>query len=442
MYSMPIHAVLKDEGKFRLVTNHSAGNFSLNSMITKEDIAGVTLDNVQHLGNTLWQFRALEGDGPLVIWKADVSEAYRHMPMHPLWQVKQIVSFEGHRHVDCANVFGGRASQQIFHTFMSLVMWLAVFVHLILTYIYVDDSFSFVKLQDHAYYDKYEKNLPSDMVKLLQLWDELGILHEARKQVFGSPLTVIGFDVDPHLMRVTLWEDSKAHLVSELRSFARHRHRRTLRECEHIAGSLNWALNVAPLLRPGLAALYCKMEGKSQTKALVWLNRSIVDEVLWAAEHLERSDGVYLLKSVSWSFSEVESACNILRVDCDASGIGLGFWYPSLRLGFYSDFPTRHSADIFYHKALCVASAIHDALSQLPSGHRLAVFTDSLDSVAIFSSLAAGAVYNDLLRFVVDLVLATSIDFRVFHISGDKNTVADHLAWNRGWEALACVPNL
>ena len=62
--------------------------------------------------------------------------------------------------------------------------------------------------------------------------------------------------------------------------------------------------------------------------------------------------------------------------------------------------------------------------------------------MAIFNSLAAGAGYNDLLGFIVDLVLATSIDFRVFHISGDKNTVADHLSRNRGLEALTCVPNL
>ncbi|KAG2064800.1 hypothetical protein BDR04DRAFT_967900, partial [Suillus decipiens] len=53
MYSMLIHAVPKDGGKFRLVTNHSAGIYSLNSMITKEDIARVTLDNVQHLGRAL-----------------------------------------------------------------------------------------------------------------------------------------------------------------------------------------------------------------------------------------------------------------------------------------------------------------------------------------------------------------------------------------------------
>ncbi|KAG1720065.1 hypothetical protein EDD22DRAFT_791315 [Suillus occidentalis] len=47
MYSMPIHAVPKEGGKYRLVTNHSAGDFSLNSMIAKDDIVGVTLDNVQ-----------------------------------------------------------------------------------------------------------------------------------------------------------------------------------------------------------------------------------------------------------------------------------------------------------------------------------------------------------------------------------------------------------
>ncbi|KAF8547082.1 hypothetical protein OG21DRAFT_1399916, partial [Imleria badia] len=54
MYSMPIHAVPKPgSAKFRLVTDHSAGQFTLNQMISKNDIAGVTLDNVQDLGNTL-----------------------------------------------------------------------------------------------------------------------------------------------------------------------------------------------------------------------------------------------------------------------------------------------------------------------------------------------------------------------------------------------------
>jgi hypothetical protein len=111
MYSMPIHAVPKEGGKFRLVTNHSAGEYSLNSMIAKEDIAGVTLDNVQDLGDAICEYRHTHPNDSLLIWKADVSEAYHHMPMHPLWQIKQVVSFEGEQRVDRANVFGGRVSQ-------------------------------------------------------------------------------------------------------------------------------------------------------------------------------------------------------------------------------------------------------------------------------------------------------------------------------------------
>lgn len=272
MYSMPVHTVPKEGGKYCLVTNHSAGEYSLNSMIAKEDIAGVTLDNVQDLGDAIRKYRRYHPHDELQIWKADVSEAYRHMPMHPLWQIKQVVSFEGERRVDRANVFGGRASQQIFHAFMSLVIWLAVFIRLIQAFIYVDDSFSFAKTTDMAFYGKYRKMLPTEMVTLLLLWDELGILHEERKQVFGSPLPVIGFDVDPNVMKISLKEDSKRGLVQELQEFARYKHKRSLRDFEHIAGSLNWALNVCPLLRPGLSAVYAKIKGKSNTRGMLWIN--------------------------------------------------------------------------------------------------------------------------------------------------------------------------
>jgi hypothetical protein len=54
MYSMPIHAVPKPgSSMFHLVTDHSAGQFALNNMISHKDITGVTLDNVQDLGNAL-----------------------------------------------------------------------------------------------------------------------------------------------------------------------------------------------------------------------------------------------------------------------------------------------------------------------------------------------------------------------------------------------------
>ncbi|KAG2113133.1 uncharacterized protein F5147DRAFT_770991 [Suillus discolor] len=92
MYSMLVHAVPKPgTSKFHLVTDHSAGLYALNSMISRDDIAGVTLDNVHHLGNGLRHYCRSHLGGDLQLWKADVSEAYRHMPMHLLWQIKQVV---------------------------------------------------------------------------------------------------------------------------------------------------------------------------------------------------------------------------------------------------------------------------------------------------------------------------------------------------------------
>jgi hypothetical protein len=40
--------------------------------------------------------------------------------------------------------------------------------------------------------------------QLLTLFDDVGIPHEERKQVFGSPLQIIGFDVDPNSMTITM----------------------------------------------------------------------------------------------------------------------------------------------------------------------------------------------------------------------------------------------
>ena len=100
-------------------------------------------------------------------------------------------------------MFGGRASQRIFHAFMSLVIWIAIIKLLIaLLYTYVDDSFSTQKAGDHLFYPRYQKHLPTNLVWLLQLWDFIGLLHEECKQVYGPELPIIGFDVDPNLMRV------------------------------------------------------------------------------------------------------------------------------------------------------------------------------------------------------------------------------------------------
>jgi hypothetical protein len=443
MYSMPIHAVPKPgTNKHQLVTDHSAGKFALNNMISHNDIAGVTLDNVHDLANGLRVFRRSRPNAQLNLWKADVSEAYRHMPMHPLWQVKQIVSFQGRRYVDRRNVFGGRASQRIYHAFMSLVIWIAIFKILIhFLYIYVDDSFSFEDKCNLELYAPYKKLLPSNLVKLLRLWDAIGLPHEEKKQVFGLELPIIGFDVDPNLMRARMSDDSRTRLIQELVDFAQRGTRRSLRDFQRLAGWLNWALNVYPLLRPGLSALYAKTAGKLVSKALIWVNRDVVRELLWVVAHLQSAEGVFFFKSESWSYAHLRD--DVLKVYTDASGNGMAFWVPSLNVGYQSPLPgSAPTGTIFYFEALAVTAALMFSTSLLKPNQRVAIFTDNLNTVSMFNSLAALPPYNWLLMAAVDVLISSQVDFRVFFIPGVDNVVADHLSRWQNEDASLASPGL
>jgi len=443
MYSMPIHAVPKPgTDKHRLVTDHSAGKFALNSMISHDDIAGVTLDNVHDLANGLRVFRRLRPYAQLHLWKADVSEAYRQMPMHPLWQIKQIVSFQGRRYVDRRNVFGGRASQRIYHSFMSLVIWIAIFKILIrFLYIYVDDSFSFEDKRELELYTPYKKLLPSSLVKLLRLWDAIGLPHEERKQVYALELPIIGFEVDPNLMRARMSNDSHARLIQALLDFAQKGTRRSLRDFQRLAGWMNWALNVYPLLRPGLSALYAKTAGKLESRAKIWVNRDVVHELNWVVHHLLSADGVFFFKSISWNFAHLPE--DVLKVYTDASGEGIAYWFPFANLGFQSHLPGDAPAGtIFYFEALAVTAAILDSVHRLPAEGRIAVFTDNLNTVSMFNSLAALPPYNWLLMVSVDAIIDSRIDFQVFYVPGVDNIVADHLSRWRNEEAESVAPGL
>lgn len=82
---------------------------------------------------------------------------------------------------------------------------------------------------------------------------------------------------------------------------------------------------------------------------------------------------------------------------------------------------------------------MHDALSRMLRGGRFVSFTNNLDAVSTFKSFPASHKYHILL-FVVELV-PTSVNYLVFRISADRNTVADYLSRNRIQEVLHCVPN-
>jgi len=230
------------DDKLHLVIDHSAGPYSINSMIDRQSIASVKLDGIQTLGDSIREFHAScpadqQHDKLLVLWKSDIAATYWQMPMHPLWQIKQVVNIGNQFCIDCCNNFGGHASQKIWWSFISLVLWIAVFKRGLVAFkCYVDDHFSFPLTGDLELYDKYEAFLPSDQVKLLQLWDEISLPHDEDKQINGFCIPIIGFDVDPNNMTITMSQAKRSKLIEACTAFAIRGSRKTLHEFQKLQG--------------------------------------------------------------------------------------------------------------------------------------------------------------------------------------------------------------
>ncbi|SJL14814.1 uncharacterized protein ARMOST_18285 [Armillaria ostoyae] len=162
MYSTPVHVVPKPHSEeFRMVSNMSAGTYAPNHMILHSDIAGSRLDSLHTLFAAILRYRRrspANAEKTLVVFKSDVSKAYRLCPMHPLWQLKQIVT-TGYltseqkaagetevltRTVDRNNNFGGHGSGRVWYSVNGLVTWIAINVEDIEDLgCYMDDDFSF-----------------------------------------------------------------------------------------------------------------------------------------------------------------------------------------------------------------------------------------------------------------------------------------------------------
>jgi hypothetical protein len=446
MYCMPIHAVPKPgSDDLRLVTNYSAGKFAVNSMIHTASIRGFPLDNMRHIGEMLLKLRrTFDTSKRFVMFKSDVAEAYRLLPMHPIWQLKQINCVDGFHNVDWRNSFGMSSAGAIFITFLSLVMWIARHVKEILDiFAYVDDCSGTEIEGEETYYKPYNKFMPSKQVALLQLWDELSIPHKESKQIYGAPLTIIGVSIDPNAMTLTLPEEARLRLLDVLRTWAAVPTSRShgsfrLKNWQEMTGWVNWGLNVFPLLRPALNNVYPKIAGKTGSHERIWVNNAIRDDLSWAADILQDASGVRLLRSTAWDPSLAD-----VTIYCDACLEGMGYWFPDHHVGYFSPTPPSPPVDrIFYYEALCVVAALHRAHRMSPNGSRFVIYTDNTNTVDIFNSLHCLPAYNHILRFAVDILLDGDHDLRVLHIPGEDNDVADAISREDFSRVLDLQPGL
>jgi len=126
----------------------------------------------------------------------------------------------------------------------------------------------------------------------------------------------------------------------------------------------------------------------------------------------------------------------------DASGVGIGIWFPGEYAGFQCHLPENVPEDaIFFFEALAVCSAVHLS-RRFKKTSRLLIFTDNTNTFDIFTSLRAKPEYNCVLISAINVLIDDGVDLRVFHLLGSDNIIADPLSRYRNELALKLVPRL
>ena len=165
----------------------------------------------------------------------------------------------------------------------------------------------------------------------------------------------------------------------------------------------------------------------------IWVNNSMRCELLWFINHISNSDGAHMLKSVEWS--PYDRMASTLVVYSDASGIGMGIWFPGEYTGFQCSLPLKGPKDlIFFYKALAICSTFH--LGAEYACDHIAVYSDNTNTVDMFASLCAKPTYNPILISTIDLAINHSIATRVYYVPGKQNIIANCLSCFQNTRAL------
>lgn len=438
MFSAPLGVVPKphtDPPKWRVVFDYSAGEYANNTLVSRED-RRVPMDTIYHLGRKLRQLRKdLGEDVPLLVWKSDVSMAYRIMPMHPCWQIRQIVTWECERWVDWANIWGFCAAGHLLAIVMSLMIWIAWELYKIDPLCFVDDCFGAGRADEMTLYKPYNRLLPTKQCLLLTLWDELGIPHEDRKQLYGDKLLITGFFVNTVDMTISMSDEQREALIAEINNFL-NAIKRTLHEFQSITGWISWALNIAPILRPSLACMYEKMRGKKYPNCPIYINKRVRRDLRWFADEFTKLPGVILIESIAWSIDEAN-----LTIYGDACLSGCGFYSPYHQRAFFVDTPSLGS-DIFFFEAFTVLCQIEWAATLRPPPKRLVIFCDNENTVSIFNSMKAYGLYNGILLLASTLLIRANMELRVVWLRGTTNTIADAISRSKFADAVNACPSL
>lgn len=450
--------------KPRIVDDHSSSR--LNDGIPRSGYPTVydTVDKLIGLHRYL-EHKKVSPLRDWIEWKADVTGAFKLLPMHPLYQVRQGIQVRYRKasggwytryHIQWRGAFGCRAMPYLWTSFMSALLWIA-HEHMGVDYplAYMDDAFGVdvSGSKEAATVDGIERLLPRDQARTLKLWAFLGVPYEGKKVESGRELVITGYLIRLDERDISISDESRAALLLYLKQFLDHPKRAPkLIEWQRAIGYMNWAVPMDPWARPLLTPLIAKLRTTGDRplnpSTPRFLNLRVRAAVELFCEGL-RSQGRLSFDDpglTHWSIQDADvvvfsDAC--LSADGPADSSGLGFWYEmkdrgsTRRFHGYSRHKPRYRK-IQFAESYALVSGVLAALDTADwlgtPVRRLLARTDSAAAVFAFDAGAGDDTeFLPLHRLITGLYSTLRsrdppVDLLVCHVLGKANVLADVLS--------------
>lgn len=405
----------KDSSKMRVCSNMSHGHPSPNDLIDKNDIV-VAYDSLKSFIPFLIDMKREFGE--VILFKSDIEGAFRIIPLHKQYQIRQIYRIKKKYRADLNLNFGSSASPHIWCGVFSLVLWIAEFVFGI-KYMnnHMDDVWSVCSAKHFVVFKGHR--IPTPQAKLLNLFDILGFPWVWKKQLHGPVLEIIGHVVDSEKMIFYLHPEKKLKLVNLISNFVL-KPSHSLKDWQELLGTASWGCTSMPWGRFALQSSYEKISGKTERYLHIHLNREVQTDLRWVSRFFNDSDGIKVLETSRWGLDDADSV-----FFSDASMTGIGIWEPGPALGYYFILPPP-DRNIYWAELLGVVSAIDIGINN--GSKRIFVHSDSKITVDLFSSHCPNWIVRPLFRYCIMRLLKAKADIRVMHVSAEGNSSADKLS--------------
>lgn len=351
--------------------------------------------------------------------KADVSDAFKVMPLHPSQWPLFGVKWRGKMFFSVRLTFGCRSSPKIFDTLAEALCWILL----------NNDKLPFVLhlLDDFLLVDFPSATPDVSISALKRTFSHLGIPLSEEKTI--GPVKVIeflGITLDSNLMQASLPAEKLSrirqvmHDACASQSFCK-------RELLSLLGHLNFAMRVIPQGRSFVSRLLDLSKTVENLSDIITIDAGCRSEFRFWAQLLEKWNGISFFHN---DFAESSPALNLYTDAAPSIGFGgvynkqwfAGAWPAELR-ALPPDVSSTALLELYPIVIACLLWGKHWERK------RIIFFCDNEATVAIINKGRSSIPFiNKFMRRLTWLSITGNYVIRAVHIPGLNNQVADSLS--------------